>query len=169
MAENISNDISYNVCQNRHGAFAASYSNLRATNDIITMAIRLNLCRAINTKHTDRQEMLQSTTHQSSQNRHMAANWPQIFRGASSSRSIGWLRKISRDFKHRPRISFSASCTFLPGREPRTTNSHRQHISLTSRKHSNTRDELEQKPTSMLCVYLYQRHQENFWTTNYIS
>lgn len=45
---------------------------------------------------------------------------PQILRGASSSRRIGWLRKISRDLRHRPRISFSVSCTFFPGREPCT-------------------------------------------------
>lgn len=45
---------------------------------------------------------------------------PQILRGASSSRRIGWLRKISRDLRHRPRISFSVSCTFFPGLEPCT-------------------------------------------------
>lgn len=45
---------------------------------------------------------------------------PQILRGASSSRRMGWLRKISRDLRHRPRISFSVSCTFFPGREPCT-------------------------------------------------
>lgn len=33
---------------------------------------------------------------------------------------MGWLRKISRDFKHSPRISASVSWTFFPGREPRT-------------------------------------------------
>lgn len=45
---------------------------------------------------------------------------PQIFRGASSSRRMGWLRKISLDLRHSPRISFSASCTFLPGLDPFT-------------------------------------------------
>lgn len=45
---------------------------------------------------------------------------PQILRGASSSKRMGWLRKISRDLRHRPRISFSVNCTFLPGREPCT-------------------------------------------------
>jgi len=30
---------------------------------------------------------------------------PQILSGASSSSKIGWLRKISRDFKHNPRTS----------------------------------------------------------------
>jgi hypothetical protein len=45
---------------------------------------------------------------------------PQIFNGASSSSRIGWLRKSSRDFKHKPRISVSANCTFLPGFELRT-------------------------------------------------
>jgi hypothetical protein len=30
---------------------------------------------------------------------------PQILSGASSSNKIGWLRNISRDFKHRPRTS----------------------------------------------------------------
>lgn len=45
---------------------------------------------------------------------------PQILSGASSSNKMGWLKKISRDFRHRPRISFSVSCTFLPGREPCT-------------------------------------------------
>lgn len=45
---------------------------------------------------------------------------PQIFRGASSSSRIGWLRKISRDLRQRPRISFSVSWTFLPGLEPFT-------------------------------------------------
>lgn len=33
---------------------------------------------------------------------------------------MGWLRNISRDFRHSPRISFSVSCTFFPGREPCT-------------------------------------------------
>lgn len=45
---------------------------------------------------------------------------PQIFSGASSSSRIGWLRKISLDFKHNPLISFSWSWTFLPGFDPRT-------------------------------------------------
>lgn len=49
-----------------------------------------------------------------------AGGSPQILRGASSSRRMGWLRKISRDLRHRPRISFSVSCTFFPGREPCT-------------------------------------------------
>ena len=42
-------------------------------------------------------------------------NVPHIFKGASNSNSIGWLRKISLDFKHKPRTSASASCTLLPG------------------------------------------------------
>lgn len=45
---------------------------------------------------------------------------PQILRGASSSSRMGWLRKISLDFRHNPRISFSCSCTFLPGFAPLT-------------------------------------------------
>ncbi len=45
---------------------------------------------------------------------------PQILRGASSSRRMGWLRKISLDLRHNPRISFSCSCTFLPGFAPLT-------------------------------------------------
>lgn len=45
---------------------------------------------------------------------------PQIFSGASNSRRIGCDRNISRDFKHKPRISASVSWTFLPGRAPRT-------------------------------------------------
>ena len=45
---------------------------------------------------------------------------PHIFKGASSSRRIGCERKISLDFKQRPRISFSVSCTFLPGLDPLT-------------------------------------------------
>ena len=45
---------------------------------------------------------------------------PHIFSGASSSSRIGWLRKISLDFKHSPLISFSWSWTFLPGFDPRT-------------------------------------------------
>lgn len=45
---------------------------------------------------------------------------PQILRGASSSRRIGWLKKISLDLMHNPRISPSVSCTFFPGLEPRT-------------------------------------------------
>lgn len=49
-----------------------------------------------------------------------AGGSPQILRGASSSRRMGWLRKISRDLRHRPRISFSVSCTFFPGLEPCT-------------------------------------------------
>ena len=45
---------------------------------------------------------------------------PQILSGASSSRRMGCERKISRDLRHSPRISFSVSWTFLPGRDPRT-------------------------------------------------
>ena len=45
---------------------------------------------------------------------------PQILSGASNSRRMGWLRNISLDFWQRPLISFSVSCTFLPGFEPRT-------------------------------------------------
>lgn len=45
---------------------------------------------------------------------------PQIFNGASSSRSIGCDKNISRDFKQRPRISPSDNWTFLPGLAPRT-------------------------------------------------
>lgn len=45
---------------------------------------------------------------------------PHIFSGASSSSRIGWLRKISLDFKHSPLISFSWSWTFLPGFDPLT-------------------------------------------------
>ena len=36
-------------------------------------------------------------------------NLPQIFNGASSSKRIGCDRKISRDFKHSPRISDSVN------------------------------------------------------------
>ena len=45
---------------------------------------------------------------------------PQIFSGASSSSKIGWLRNISRDFKHNPRTSLSLIWTTFPGRHPRT-------------------------------------------------
>ena len=45
---------------------------------------------------------------------------PQIFKGASNSSNIGCDRNISLDFRHSPLISFSESCTFFPGREPRT-------------------------------------------------
>jgi hypothetical protein len=33
---------------------------------------------------------------------------------------MGCERKISRDFRHKPRISDSVSCTFFPGLDPRT-------------------------------------------------
>lgn len=45
---------------------------------------------------------------------------PQIFSGASNSKRIGWLRKISRDLIHKPRTSASVICTIFPGRHPRT-------------------------------------------------
>jgi len=45
---------------------------------------------------------------------------PHIFRGASNSNSIGWLRNISRDFKHNALTSASVICTVLPGRHPLT-------------------------------------------------
>ena len=48
-------------------------------------------------------------------------NSPQILRGASNSNKIGWLRKISLDFKQSPLTSASVNWTFLPGLEPRTT------------------------------------------------
>jgi hypothetical protein len=47
-------------------------------------------------------------------------NLPQILSGASSSSRMGCERKISLDFRQRPRISFSVNWTFLPGRAPRT-------------------------------------------------
>ena len=40
--------------------------------------------------------------------------------GASSSSRIGWFMKISRAFVQRCLISYSCSCTGLPGRLPRT-------------------------------------------------
>jgi hypothetical protein len=48
---------------------------------------------------------------------------PQIFSGASNSKRIGWLRKISRDLIHKPRTSASVICTIFPGRHPRTDKS----------------------------------------------
>lgn len=48
------------------------------------------------------------------------SHWPQIFRGASSSSRMGWLRKISLDLMHRPRTSASVIWTIFPGRLPRT-------------------------------------------------
>ena len=57
---------------------------------------------------------------------------PHILSGASSSSRMGWLRKSSRDFKHRPRISFSASCTFLPGFELRTSSKRAMMLSMFS-------------------------------------
>ena len=45
---------------------------------------------------------------------------PQIFKGASNSSNMGCDKNISLDFRHSPLISFSESCTFFPGREPRT-------------------------------------------------
>lgn len=45
---------------------------------------------------------------------------PQILMGASSSNKIGWFMKISRAFVQRYLISYSCSCTGLPGRLPRT-------------------------------------------------
>ena len=47
---------------------------------------------------------------------------PQILMGASSSRRIGCVIKISRAFVQRYLISYSWSCTGLPGRFPRTVN-----------------------------------------------
>lgn len=47
-------------------------------------------------------------------------NGPQILMGASSSRRIGWLMKISRALVQRNLISYSCSWTCLPGRLPRT-------------------------------------------------
>lgn len=47
-------------------------------------------------------------------------NLPHIFNGASNSSNIGWLRKISRDLRQRPRISDSVSWTFFPGLDPLT-------------------------------------------------
>ena len=40
---------------------------------------------------------------------------PQILRGASSSRSIGWLMKISLALMHNPLISCSVMFAYLPG------------------------------------------------------
>lgn len=72
--------------------------------------------------------------------RHLKIYSPQIFRGASSSSRIGWLRKISRDLRQRPRISFSVSWTFLPGLEPFTLKQkcHRSEKYHTGNKDINT-------------------------------
>lgn len=43
-------------------------------------------------------------------------NLPQMLSGASSSKSIGCCKNISRDFKHKPRTSCSVICTAFPGR-----------------------------------------------------
>jgi hypothetical protein len=51
------------------------------------------------------------------------AHLPHILIGAASSNSIGCDMKISRAFRHKPRISCSASCTCFPGRLPRTSSS----------------------------------------------
>lgn len=54
------------------------------------------------------------------QNGSRNVHWPQIFRGASSSNRMGWLRKISLDLMQRPRTSASVIWTIFPGRHPRT-------------------------------------------------
>lgn len=46
---------------------------------------------------------------------------PQILMGASSSRRLGWLIKISRDATQSCLISDSVSCTSFPGFEDRTS------------------------------------------------
>lgn len=53
---------------------------------------------------------------------------PHIFRGASNSNKIGCDKNISRDFKHKPRISLSDSWTFLPGLAPRTANINKTYL-----------------------------------------
>lgn len=63
---------------------------------------------------------------------------PQIFNGASNSSRMGCERNISRDFMHRPLISFSVSCTFLPGFEPRTANA--QIVARMHNKNEETRN-----------------------------
>lgn len=50
---------------------------------------------------------------------------PQIFSGASNSNNMGCDKNISRDLRHRFRISTSLSCTFFPGLAPRTKKSMR--------------------------------------------
>ena len=63
-----------------------------------------------------------SRPNESSQERRVQSNdnEPQILMGASSSNRIGWFMKISRAFVQRYLISYSCSCTGLPGRLPRT-------------------------------------------------
>lgn len=51
---------------------------------------------------------------------HKTGNVPHILMGASNSRRMGWLIKISLAFVQRYFISYSCSCTGLPGRFPRT-------------------------------------------------
>lgn len=48
------------------------------------------------------------------------AHVPHIFNGASNSSKMGCVRKMSLDFKHSPRTSFSVSWTVFMVREPRT-------------------------------------------------
>jgi len=47
---------------------------------------------------------------------------PHIFKGASNSSNIGWLRNISRDFRHNALTSASVICTVFPGLHPLTAN-----------------------------------------------
>lgn len=79
-------------------------------------------------------------------------NLPQILSGASSSSSIGWLRKISRDFRHNPRISFSVNWTFLPGLEPFTENEWHTKVNLTSVIARNRHKSIM---NTYLCMYLF--------------
>uniref|UniRef100_A0A0A9D2I4 Uncharacterized protein n=1 Tax=Arundo donax TaxID=35708 RepID=A0A0A9D2I4_ARUDO len=51
---------------------------------------------------------------------------PQILIGASSSRRLAWLRKISRETEQSWRISDSESCTCFPGRAVRTSSRRRR-------------------------------------------
>ena len=74
------------------------------------------------------------------------ATLPQIFRGASSSNRTGWFKKISLDFRHSPRTSDSVSCTFFPGRLPRTT---KANIKLTS-----CQEKVKEKVKDMKCSNL---------------
>lgn len=53
-------------------------------------------------------------------------NSPQIFSGASNSSRIGCDKNISRDLRHRFRMSTSLSWTFFPGLAPRTAKLRRE-------------------------------------------
>lgn len=80
------------------------------------------LCQAAHQRNVKATLLLFETIENRCKLNEIKLHSPHIFSGASNSSKIGCDKNISRDLRHRFRMSTSLSWTFFPGRAPRTVN-----------------------------------------------